>query len=79
MGEFENATVEGKVKNTSGKEQSYIQVSAKFFNDANERIGEGMDNSTDVPDGQVVQFEIYATPKPDEIDHYELEAATSPF
>lgn len=79
VGDYGTVSVVGKFKNTSGKEQSYIQVSAKFFNGKDERVGEGMDNATDVPDGQVVNFEILTMAKAEEIDHYELEASTSAF
>lgn len=70
--------VVGKMENTSGEEQSYLGVEAKFYNADDERIGEGMDNATDVAAGTVVNFEILSTADED-IDSYELDASTSPF
>jgi hypothetical protein len=77
--ELGDAHVEGKVKNTSGEEQSYIGIEAKFFNDAGERVGEGLDNADDVGDGRVVNFEIISTVDYGEVAEYELEASTSSF
>lgn len=74
-----DAHVEGKVKNTSGEEQSYVGIEAKFFNEAGERVGDGMDNADDVGDGRVVNFEVISTVEYDEVAEYEIEASTSPF
>lgn len=74
-----DAHVEGKVKNTSGEEQSYVGIEAKFFNEAGERVGDGMDNADDVGDGRVVNFEVISTVDYAEVAEYELEASTSPF
>lgn len=76
--ELDDAHVEGKVENTSGEEQSYIGLEAKFFNADDERIGDGMTNATDVDADTVVNFEIISTVDYEEVDSYELEASTSP-
>lgn len=72
-----DAHVEGKVKNTSGEEQSYIEIEAKFFNEAGERVGDGLDNADDVGAGRVVTFEIISTVDYGEVAEYELETSTS--
>ena len=51
------AKVVGKVKNTTDSELSYMQVKAKFFDDSDTRVGEGMWNASDVSAGTEVQFE----------------------
>ena len=71
-------TVEGRLENNTGEEQDYIEVKAVFYNADGERLEDGLDNATDVPDGEIVHFEIYFTgDDPDAIDSYELETSTS--
>lgn len=74
-----NARVVGKMENTTDDELSYMQVQARFFNADDERIGEAMDNASDVGSGTVVNFEIMSTVEADNVDRYELEASDSPF
>lgn len=73
-----STSVQGRVENATGEDQSYIEVTATFYNANDERIDENFTNSTDVPDGEVVHFEVlFLGDDPDATDHYELETATS--
>lgn len=73
-----SAGVKGKVKNVSGQEQSYVAVEAKFFYE-DERVGEGLDNTTDLADGRVWSFDCMMMESDQQFDEYEIEASTSPF
>lgn len=68
-------TVTGRVVNNTGEEQSYIEVQARFFDSEDTRIGEGLWNATDVPDGQELQFECTAMTD-QEPASYEVETGT---
>lgn len=79
-GVLDNAEVRGTVKNTSGEPQSYIQVTAVFFDDQDVRLGTTMWNATDVPPGQVLSFETVMSTTPySDVARYDVEAGTSPF
>jgi hypothetical protein len=71
------ATVEGTVKNVSGAEQNYIEVTATLFDDEGTRLGEGLDNASDVPAGQDVRFECMTSVEASDVENYEVDASTS--
>lgn len=73
-----NAEIEGEAENTSGEEQSYIEIGATFFDEDDTRIDDSFTNESDVPDGQVFTFEIMTTTDYEEVDRYELEWSLSP-
>lgn len=50
--------VTGEVKNATGAKQSYIEIKAFFYDDSGTRIGQGMWNATEVPDGTTLSFTI---------------------
>lgn len=72
------AKVVGTVKNTTDSELDYMQVKAKFFDDSDTRVGEGMWNATDVGAGTEVQFETIPVSTDSEPARYEVESGTSP-
>jgi len=72
------AKVVGTVKNTTDSELGYMQVKAKFFDDSDTRVGEGIWNATDVSAGTEVQFETVPASMDSEPANYELETSTSP-
>lgn len=75
-----NAEVAGTVQNTSGEEQSYIGVEAKFFDADDTRVGDTMWNAEDVGADRKVEFETAMSTTPmDDVESYELEASTSAF
>lgn len=71
------ARVTGTVRNTGQDEQPYVQVEARLFDDEGTRIGEGMDNMTDVPPDQTVEFDVQTTAEHANVEDYEVEAGTS--
>lgn len=73
------AVIEGKMKNTSGEAQDYIQIKAFFYDSEKTRLGEAMDNSSDVPDGQTVKFKCQSTVEPEKVDTYTLKVGTTAF
>jgi hypothetical protein len=72
------AKVVGTVQNTTDSELGYMQVKAKFFDDSDTRVGEGMWNATDVSAGTEVQFETVPASMDSEPATYEVETSTSP-
>ncbi|WP_126665272.1 FxLYD domain-containing protein [Haloterrigena salifodinae] len=73
----DSVNIEGKIQNNTGEEQSYIEVSALFYDSEGTRVGDGMDNFNDVADGSTLSFEIVTTVGSSEYDEYELETSTS--
>lgn len=73
------AGVKGTVKNNSGSEIGYVGVQAEFLDSEGTRVGEGMDNTTDLASGQEWQFDCMATTEASEIDDYKIEVSDSPF
>lgn len=79
-GTFGNAEIRGEVTNTSGEEQSYIEMAGKFFDDADTRIGTTSWNATDVPADQTIAFEtVMSTTAYDDVARYEITSSTSAF
>lgn len=54
----DEAIVTGRVENTSGDTQSYIQAVAIFYDGDGNALRDGWTNQTDVPDGDTWRFEI---------------------
>lgn len=78
--DLDYAEVAGTVQNTSGDEQSYVAVEAKFFDADDTRIGDSVWNAQDVADDQKVKFEtVLSTTEAADVERYEIEAATSAF
>lgn len=73
------AKIEGEAENTSGEEQSYIEIRARLFDADGTRIDDWFDNITDVPDGQRFTFEIVTTTDYENVDDYELEWSLGAF
>lgn len=69
--------IHGKVQNNTGQEQDYIEIEGIFYNADEERVGDTWTNVTDVPDGEVVQFELTPTVESSEFEEYELSTSTS--
>jgi hypothetical protein len=70
------AKVVGTVKNTTDSELGSMQVKAKFFDDSDTRVGEGMWNASDVSAGTEVQFETVPASMDSEPANYEVETST---
>lgn len=71
------AKVQGGVRNTTESTLSYIEVSAKFYNNDGTRVGEGMWNATDVEPKTTVQFETIGATVDSEPAEYEIETSIS--
>ena len=76
--EMLGAKVVGTVKNTTESEIGYMQVKAKFFDDSDTRVGEGMWNATGVSAGRGGKFETIPASMESEPATYEVESGTSP-
>lgn len=74
-----SAGVRGTVKNNSDSEISYVGVQAEFLDAEGTRVGEGLDNTTDLAGGQEWAFDAMATSDPEEIDSYNIEVSDSSF
>jgi len=68
--------IEGIVRNDTGVEQSYVEVTATFYNEDNVRIGDSYTNTTDLPDGARWKFDIRVTTDAEDVDRYKVEATT---
>lgn len=73
------AKVVGEAENTSGEEQSYVEIQARFFDSEGTRLGEGIDNASDVADGTRFNFEVISSVEASQVSDYELEWSTSGF
>lgn len=74
--EYGNTVVSGMVKNTTDKTLAYVEVTAKFFDANDVRLGEGVWNASDVSAGQKLEIEVMPMfSDTDAIDHYEIEAS----
>ena len=71
------ATLSGTAENTSGEEQSYIEIGVVVFDGDGTRIDDWFTNITDVPAGQEFTWEINLTTGLDEFEDYEIEWSTS--
>lgn len=72
--------VRGIVQNNTGAELSYVGVQAEFLDSEGTRIGEGLDNTTDLSSEQKWQFDaMFLGDNPEEIDSYNIEVSDSPF
>lgn len=75
-----SAGVKGTVINNSDSEISYVGVQAKFLDSEGTRVGEGMDNTTELGGGQKWSFDaMYMDTESDQIDDYKIEVSDSPF
>lgn len=74
-----SAGVKGTVKNNSDSEIGYVGVQAEFLDSEGTRVGEGMDNTTDLAAGQEWAFDCMATTEASKIDDYKIEVSDSPF
>lgn len=72
------ARVVGTVQNTTDSEMSYMQVQARFFDEEETRVGEGLWNATDVAAGTEVSFETTPAMVDSEPATYEVETSTTP-
>lgn len=80
FGDF-GAKVKGTVETgpaPDGSTHSYIQVKARFYDNNDTRVGEGMWNATDVKQNQTVAFETTTAMMDEKPASYEVEASTSP-
>lgn len=75
-----SAGVRGTVKNNSDEEIGYVGVQAEFVDSEGTRVGEGLDNTTDLAGGQEWDFDTVALDADaEEIDSYNIEVSDSPF
>lgn len=75
-----SAGVRGTVVNNSDSEISYVGVQAEFLDAEGTRVGEGLDNTTDLAGGQEWSFDTAALDADaEEIDSYNIEVSDSPF
>lgn len=72
-----NAHVTGTVTNTGDDEVPYVQVDARVYDEEGTRLGDGMDNATDVAPGETVGFEVRTTAAYDAVADYDIEVGTS--
>lgn len=72
-----NATVDVLVENSGDESINYLEAQAVLFNAADERVGDGLANTTNVPPGEQVRFDVLTTADYDAVDHYEVNARTS--
>ena len=70
------ACVKGQAKNVSGRMLDYAEVRAYFYNAADERIGEWFDNTIDLPNGTVWNFEICYFGDKDEVAYAQVAVGT---
>lgn len=74
------AGVKGTVKNNTDSEISYVGVQAEFLNEEGTRVGEGLDNTTDLAADQKWQFNaMFMGTDTETIDDYRIEVSDSPF
>lgn len=75
-----SAGVRGTVVNNSDSEVSYVGVQAEFLDSEGTRVGEGLDNTTDLAGGQEWDFDTVALDADaEEIDSYNIEVSDSSF
>lgn len=73
-----NAGVRGEIKNVSGDELSYVQIEANFYDDGGAKIGDGMDNTSDLPADTVYKFDVmYMDTDAENVADYELSVDVS--
>lgn len=75
-----SAGVRGTVQNKTGSELSYVAVQAEFLDAEGTRLGEGLDNTTDLDNEQKWKFDaMFLGDNPDQIENYEIEVSDSSF
>lgn len=75
-----SAGVKGQIKNVSGTELGYVEVKVRFFDAENTRLGESLDNFTELGAGTTANFKaVYLGQDSGKIDHYELETSASSY
>lgn len=71
------AKVTGVFQNTTDHEIGYVQISAYFYNESGKRVGESMDNASNVKSGSKVDFETIPTDTGGKPAEYELEVESA--
>lgn len=75
-----SAGVEGTVVNNSDSEVSYVGVQVKFVNDEGTRIGESLDNTTELGGGTKWAFDaMFTGTEPEKVSDYNIEVSDSSF
>ncbi|MFC7216242.1 FxLYD domain-containing protein [Saliphagus sp. GCM10025334] len=68
-----DAGVKGRLENVSGEELSYVGIEVFFLDEEGTQIGEGLDNTTDLAEGRVWEFDAgYLDDDPQRVDSYEI-------
>lgn len=77
-GEDSGPTVTGVVENVSGETLSYVEVRVEAFDEDDERVGDALDDTTDLADGETWEFncELWDTDA-EEIEYWTGEVAVS--
>lgn len=65
--------IEGKIKNNTEKEYSYVQVTFKTYDKDGNNLGSCLDNSSALDANGVWKFKAICTESVEEIDKYELD------
>ena len=72
--------VRGTIENVSGETLSYVEVQVFFLDEDETQIGEGLDNTSDLAEGRVWEFDAtYLDTDPERIDTYEIETDVTSF
>lgn len=75
--DLDNAAIDVLIENTGDESINYLEAQAVVHNAANERVGDGLANTTNVPAGERVRFDVMTTVDFEAVDHYEVEARTN--
>lgn len=72
--------VKGKLKNQTDRELLYVEVTATFFDSEGTRIGEGLDNMSDLGPGTTATFDAMAMQgEAGNVEKYEVEVTSTDF
>lgn len=73
-----DAGVRGKIKNVSEETLSYVQIDVFFLDSEGTQIGEGVDNTSDLAPGRVLEFEVaYLDTDADRVEDYEIDTSVT--
>lgn len=65
--------VEGVLRNVSDRTLGYVEARAYFYDSGDARLGQGLDNATDLPAGGRWEFDASTVDvDPDRVDRWEL-------